>query len=887
MKKETDGLLCRELQEESNKLLKTLFLIDSNIMSLRKLNLNSLKNKAHLEILAARGRLRNYKKEINVFSCYIPPKLTRQQSTEFLDTLSDAIAECKMSSEGWFVIGGDWNNRSLVDILDVYPDLKRIETPPTRKNNVLDILLSNIGQYVRNKQVCAPIEGEFGQVSDHKMVLIEAMLPRPRAFSWETHEYLEITRSGSDLFKTRLAEEKWLAVHDSWPDVDRMTAQFQMILETHIHACFRWRRVRRRNTDKPWISDALRRRMKRRKAVFWQEGRSETWKRLDKGIKKTIAFRKKQYEEKMTKKLESCGKSGQWYSIYRFLDSDDMPSRWNISELEPNQSPSQLADTLAAHFVRITNQSNPLSPTDIPTSLTGAGLIPQLDLKGVTKFIRQFKKCTSRVNGDIPRELVNPCAEDLARALTPIYNACFLTKKWPSLWKIETIVPIPKTISPGSLDDIRPISMTTLWSKMLETYLARFTMEETKDNWSHNQYGGRKGASTDHVLIEVWDRILSGLEHNKAVVLAGIDFSKSFSRCSYQQILEAYTKLGLSDWGLQMHAAFLMNRKMRVKIGNVLSNELPVTGGAVQGSVLDVMDHNAVMEFVDENVEGDFFKYVDDLTMAEAIPMDTDCLIDNSPSRQLHSFKPKQIQAGFDSLNENCQTKGLLINGKKTQLLSVSSSKFDTQAWISLQDGSPMYSSDSLKLLGFEFGRKPTVHAQIDNLVSRAASRTFVIRRLAGVKVNKTRLKNIYCSIVRSVMEYSCVTYGPMMAQYEKNRLEKIQRNCLRSIYGFNKSYAELLDESGLQTLEERRKRALGRFAVKAAANKQFTNWFPLNDNRFSQRSSNLYKELYAKSDRLYRSPLFEMRRFLNNNEKTSRVSTEDYLDLSNLFNLP
>ena len=42
--------------------------------------------------------------------------------------------------------------------------------------------------------------------------------------------------------------------------------------------------------------------MKRRKAVFWQEGRSETWKRLDKGIKRTIAFRKKQYEEKMTKK---------------------------------------------------------------------------------------------------------------------------------------------------------------------------------------------------------------------------------------------------------------------------------------------------------------------------------------------------------------------------------------------------------------------------------------------------------------------------------------------------------------------------------------------------------------------------------------------------------
>ena len=89
---------------------------------------------------------------------------------------------------------------------------------------------------------------------------------------------------------------------------------------------------------------------------------------------------------------------------------------------------------------------------------------------------------------------------------------------------------------------------------------------------------------------------MTGLEKEKAVVLAGIDFSKSFSRCSYQQILQAYSKLGLSDWGLEMHAAFLTDRKMRVKIGSILSTERDVTGGAVQGSVLGVMDHNAVME---------------------------------------------------------------------------------------------------------------------------------------------------------------------------------------------------------------------------------------------------------------------------------------------------
>ena len=51
----------------------------------KKLNLNSLKNKPKLEIVVARGKLRGYKKEINIFSCYIvPPKLTKAESIDFL-----------------------------------------------------------------------------------------------------------------------------------------------------------------------------------------------------------------------------------------------------------------------------------------------------------------------------------------------------------------------------------------------------------------------------------------------------------------------------------------------------------------------------------------------------------------------------------------------------------------------------------------------------------------------------------------------------------------------------------------------------------------------------------------------------------------------------------
>ena len=117
---------------------------NSNQIMLKKLTLKSLKTKPHFEIVAARGKLRGYKKEVNVFSCYLPPKLNRSESTDFLDTLSNAIAEAKTSSDGWFVVGGDWNNRSLTGILDMYPDLTQIKTLPIRKDNILAVSYTHL-----------------------------------------------------------------------------------------------------------------------------------------------------------------------------------------------------------------------------------------------------------------------------------------------------------------------------------------------------------------------------------------------------------------------------------------------------------------------------------------------------------------------------------------------------------------------------------------------------------------------------------------------------------------------------------------------------------------------------------------------------------------------
>ena len=94
-----------------------------------------------------------------------------------------------------------------------------------------------------------------------------------------------------------------------------------------------------------------------------------------------------------------------------------MPDRWEITQLDPEVEPFELSNNLAVHFGQITNMAFPLKICELPPSLTGPGLIPQLDCNNVQKMIEGFKKCNSRVDGDIQRELVGPCAKKTGRSI--------------------------------------------------------------------------------------------------------------------------------------------------------------------------------------------------------------------------------------------------------------------------------------------------------------------------------------------------------------------------------------------------------------------------------------------------------------------------------------
>ena len=83
---------------------------------------------------------------------------------------------------------------------------------------------------------------------------------------------------------------------------------------------------------------------------------------------------------------------------------------------------------------------------------------------------------------------------------------------------------------------------------------------------------------------------------------------------------------------------------------------------------------------------------------------------------------------------------------------------------------------------------------------------------------------------MRPCFDFACVVYHSMITRTQFNKLERLQQNIMKMIYGFDESYSRCLARAGIDYLSIRRCKLAEKFALKTAANSTFSHWFPLNE---------------------------------------------------------
>ena len=86
-----------------------------------------------------------------------------------------------------------------------------------------------------------------------------------------------------------------------------------------------------------------------------------------------------------------------------------------------------------------------------------------------------------------------------------------------------------------------------------------------------------------------------------------------------------------------------------------MSKSISITDGAVQGSILRVMDHNAVLEEMDDHIdpESNCYKYVDGATLVETIKKE-EIQIQDDNELILHEIK---TEGSFSEVERRCDEK--------------------------------------------------------------------------------------------------------------------------------------------------------------------------------------------------------------------------------------
>ena len=141
-----------------------------------------------------------------------------------------------------------------------------------------------------------------------------------------------------------------------------------------------------------------------------------------------------------------------------------------------------------------------------------------------------------------------------------------------------------------------------------------------KNDWLYEgQHVFRPGYSCESQVISVCQDIADSLDNGDKIDAIIVDFSKAFDLVPHGRLLAKIAKAGVDTRVIGWIREFLSDRTQRVRVDGKLSEEVRVTSGVQQGSVLGPLLFLAYVNDIWRNMESTIRLFADDCVIYRKI----------------------------------------------------------------------------------------------------------------------------------------------------------------------------------------------------------------------------------------------------------------------------
>lgn len=301
----------------------------------------------------------------------------------------------------------------------------------------------------------------------------------------------------------------------------------------------------------------------------------------------------------------------------------------------------------------------------------------------------------------------------------------------PRIWKDSIIVPVPKIKSPVSLNDFRPVALTSLIMKTLEKIVKDELLKSVQDLLDPFQFAYRPNRGVEDAVCTLLNLIHTHLENAKSFVrLVFIDFSSAFN-CIQPHILAGILKgtFNIDPCLICWLMNFLTNRSQRVRVNGMLSDVLLSSSGSPQGCVLSailfILYTNACQS---RHTGRHIIKFADDSVIVSL-------LTHNDPEHG----------AILNDFTEWCKSSFIKINETKTKEMLIDFSTNSHAVSSTLINDQTIEVVKQYKYLGIIIDDKLTFEPQVDAICKKSHQRMFFYRKLCNFNADKTFMRMVNC----------------------------------------------------------------------------------------------------------------------------------------------